>query len=59
MVNGKVQYVENSAEIFHPDWLRVGYGKSKESPRRSVFAGKFRDDGFSDHFPIEMKWIFK
>lgn len=55
----KLQYMSNSASIFHPDWLRVGYGKSKDSPRRSVFAGKFRDDGFSDHFPIQMKWILK
>lgn len=51
-----VQYVANSARIFQPDWLRVGYGKAKNSPRRSVFAGKFRDDGYSDHFPVEMKW---
>lgn len=61
LANGKtkVQYVENSASIFHPEWLRVGYGKAKESPKRSVFAGKFRDDGYSDHFPVQMKWNLK
>lgn len=55
----KVQYVENSATIFSPEWLRVGYGKAKESPRRSVFRDEFRDDGYSDHFPVYMKWNLK
>ncbi len=55
----KIQYVNNSAAVFAPDWLRVGYGKSKLSPRRSVFRDEFRDDGYSDHFPVYVKWSIR
>jgi predicted extracellular nuclease len=56
---GKIQSVPQSANVFHPEWMRVGYGKSKDAPRRSVFKSEFRDDGYSDHFPIEIKWQVK
>ena len=55
----KVQYINNSATVFSPEWLKVGYGSHKDSPRRSVFRDEFRDDGYSDHFPIYMKWNMK
>jgi predicted extracellular nuclease len=51
---GKLSYAQGSAMVFHPDWLRVGFGKAKMAPRRSIFHDQFRDDGYSDHFPVKM-----
>lgn len=56
LVNGKskVQYLPNSADVFRPEWLTVGFGKGKDNPKRSIFRDKFQDDGYSDHFPVQM-----
>lgn len=52
-----LHYVANSAEVYQPEWMRVGYGRSAEAPKRAIFRGEFRDDGFSDHFPIRLKLV--
>lgn len=56
LINGKskVQYLPNSADVFCPEWLKVGFGKGKDNPKRSIFRDKFQDDGYSDHFPVQM-----
>lgn len=56
LVNGKskVKYLPNSADVFSPEWLKVGFGKGKDNPKRSIFRDKFQDDGYSDHFPVQM-----
>jgi len=52
----KLRYVNNSAAIFSPDWLKVGGdGKSKEYPKRFIFKDKVQPNGHSDHFPIFMQ----
>jgi predicted extracellular nuclease len=50
----EVGYVKNSAEIYNPTWLQVGFGRSKLAPRRAIFNDEFQPEGFSDHFPIAM-----
>ncbi|MFK7971882.1 MAG: endonuclease/exonuclease/phosphatase family protein [Bacteroidia bacterium] len=52
-----LHYVSGSAKVYSPDWMRVGYGRSAEAPRRAIFRGEFRPDGFSDHFPIQLKLV--
>lgn len=49
-----IGYVKNSADIYNPQWLQVGFGKAKLAPRRAIFRGEFQPEGFSDHFPIAM-----
>lgn len=51
---GKVSYVAESAEIYNPAWLQVGFGKGALAPRRAIFRGEFQPEGFSDHFPVVM-----
>jgi predicted extracellular nuclease len=55
--NSSLDYVSGSAEVYHPEWMRVGYGRSAEAPRRAIFRGEFREDGFSDHFPIRLQLV--
>ena len=55
--NSSLDYVKGSAGVFHPEWMRVGYGRSAEAPRRAIFRGEFREDGFSDHFPVRLELV--
>ncbi|MEM6264161.1 MAG: endonuclease/exonuclease/phosphatase family protein [Bacteroidota bacterium] len=48
-------YVMESAQVYRPQWIQVGFGRSREAPRRAIFRGEFVKEGFSDHFPIMMK----
>jgi len=52
--NNAISYVAQSAEIYNPGWLQVGFGRSKYAPKRAIFKGEFQPDGFSDHFPVAM-----
>lgn len=52
---GKIQYTPNSAHVFAPDWVRVGFGKAKLAPRRGIFKDEFQKEGYSDHFAIYME----
>lgn len=53
---GTLQYVAESAEIYHPAFLRVGGdSRAKNNPRRAIFRGELQERGFSDHFPIYLK----
>jgi predicted extracellular nuclease len=53
----EVTYQANSARAFNAEWLRVGFGRSAEAPRRAIFRGEYQKEGFSDHFPIEMELV--
>ena len=48
----KLRYIEGSAAVYNPEFLRVGFGSAKEAPRRSIFRNEFQPEGFSDHFPV-------
>ncbi|MEM7368541.1 MAG: hypothetical protein AAF587_08045 [Bacteroidota bacterium] len=49
-------YISQSAGIHRPEFMQVGgNGYAKDMPRRAIFRGEFRDDGFSDHFPVYLK----
>lgn len=50
--NNELMYSAGGATIFSAEWLRVGFGKASEAPRRAIFRGEFTEKGFSDHFPI-------
>ncbi len=53
------QYVADSAEVFHEEFMKVGgRGRVSEAPRRSYFRGDFSISGFSDHFPVfaRLEW---
>ena len=52
----KLRYVNNSAAVFSPSWLKVGgEGKAKDYPKRFIFKDKIQADGHSDHFPVYMQ----
>ena len=53
--DGSIKYVARSADIFDADFLRVGFGRAKDAPRRAIFRGEFVPEGFSDHFPVYLK----
>jgi endonuclease/exonuclease/phosphatase family metal-dependent hydrolase len=54
------RYVPGSEGVFDPEFMQVGgNGQAKDAPRRSVFRGKFREDGFSDHFPVYLNLVWK
>lgn len=55
LVKGRhmLRYIEGSAEVYRPSFIRVGgSGRAKDMPRRAIYRGKFQSNGFSDHFPI-------
>lgn len=54
-----LHFVARSAEAYQPEWLQVGYGRSADAPRRMIFRGEFREDGFSDHFPVRARLVVK
>lgn len=47
-----LRWRRDSEAVFSPDWLRVGYGRGSEYPKRSIFRNQFQEDGYSDHFPV-------
>lgn len=54
--SSKLHYVANSANIFNPDWLKVGGESSaKDYPKRFIFKNAIQKDGHSDHFPVYMQ----
>jgi hypothetical protein len=53
-----LDYLENSASIFNPEWLKQPSGKYKGYPART-FAGTNYLEGFSDHFPVYIDLIIK
>lgn len=54
MVNGKspLHYIDCSASIYNPKWMRVPEGDWKDAPKRSHIRRQFHEDGYSDHFPV-------
>ncbi|MEO1414039.1 MAG: endonuclease/exonuclease/phosphatase family protein [Bacteroidota bacterium] len=51
-----LQYVEGSTQIHNVDLLKVGgEGRSRQMPRRAIYRGEFKENGFSDHFPVYMR----
>lgn len=54
----KLQYINNSAAVFKPDFLREAEGRFKGNPWRS-YAGNRYLDGYSDHFPVYLHLTLK
>lgn len=43
-------YIDNSFQVFGPDWMRVQDGQFAGSPLRTFSFGAYKN-GYSDHFP--------
>ncbi|MEL6131749.1 MAG: endonuclease/exonuclease/phosphatase family protein [Bacteroidota bacterium] len=54
--NEGLQYVEGSTKIHSVDLLKVGGdGRSRQMPKRAIYRGEFKENGFSDHFPVYIR----
>lgn len=40
------------ASVYKPDYMVLTFGERKGASKRSVVYGKFKEDGYSDHFPV-------
>lgn len=49
--SSRLQYVNGSATIHHPDFMRF----RGQGPSRAIHRGEFKPYGFSDHFPVYVK----
>lgn len=47
-----IHYVDCSAGIYNPKWMRVPDGEYVDAPKRSHIKRQFYEDGYSDHFPV-------
>lgn len=53
---GKLSYLNESAAIFHPEFMQVGGDSpSKDMPRRAIYRGEFQANGYADHFPVYVR----
>ncbi len=47
----KMKYVDGSATVYQPEWLRIQEGRDKGAPLRTFEGNRFQNPGYSDHFP--------
>jgi len=58
LITGKLKYLQDSFEIYKPDWLQTPSGKYKGTPF-PTYGGSNYLGGYSDHFPVLAKFIVR
>lgn len=52
----QLRYEAGSAQIYQPDWMKVDKeGDWKGAPKRMYIGDNFKEDGYSDHFPVYIR----
>lgn len=52
MSRSPLRYTSCSAGIYNPTWMQVAEGEYKGASKRMYIGKNFKEDGYSDHFPV-------